>query len=220
MIVLLVRHGQTDWNEEGVFRGRIDVKLNALGRRQAEIVGGVFSEIPLAAVYSSPLSRAMETAECIAGQQQPAGITAQPCSELIDIDFGEWEGMRSTEVRSAYPDTYRLWKRHPEKVRIPGAETLQDVRTRMVSGLHAVLSENADRTVALVSHGLTNKVMLCALLGLDNSHFWKIKQDNGAINIFKYTEEGTKLILMNETTHLRPISQIVKDVKNLENPLG
>jgi broad specificity phosphatase PhoE len=219
MIVLLVRHGQTDWNEEGVFRGRIDVKLNALGRRQAEIIGRVLSEIPLAAVYSSPLSRAMETAECIAAQKH-AGVTVQPCSELIDIDFGEWEGMRVTEVKSAYPDVFELWEGHPEKVRIPGAETLQDVRTRMVSGLHAVVSENAGRTMALVSHGLTNKVLLCALLGLDNSHFWKIKQDNGAINIFKYTAEGTKLILMNETTHLRPITEIVEDVKNLENPLG
>jgi broad specificity phosphatase PhoE len=218
MIALLVRHGQTDWNEEGVFRGRIDVELNARGREQAEIIGDALRTVPLAAVYSSPLSRALETAECIAKRQR--GRAVQTRKGLTDIDFGEWQGMRMSDVKSRYPDIYELWESHPERVGIPGAETLQDVRERMTAGLDAILARNRERTVALVSHGLTNKVLLCALLGLGNSHFWKIKQDNGAINIFKYTGEGSKLILMNETSHLRPISEIVEDVKNLENPLG
>jgi broad specificity phosphatase PhoE len=218
MIALLVRHGQTDWNEEGVFRGRIDVKLNARGREQAQIIGDTLSAVPLSAVYSSPLSRALEMAERIA--QRHENVPVQKKGELIDIDFGEWQGMRISEVRSTYTDLFRLWESHPERVEIPGAETLQDVRKRMTAGLDAILSENPEGTVVVVSHGLTNKVLLCAILGLDNSHFWKIKQDNGAINVFKYTGKGSKLILMNETSHLRPLSEIVEDVKNLENPLG
>jgi len=83
-----------------------------------------------------------------------------------------------------------------------------------------ILLRYSEGTVVLVSHGLTNKVLLCAVLGLDNSHFWKVKQDNGAINIFKYTKQGSKMFLMNETTHLRSISEIVEGMKTIENPLG
>jgi broad specificity phosphatase PhoE len=220
MIALLIRHGQTNWNEERVFRGRIDVKLNAKGCEQSEIIGDALSAVPLTAVYSSPLSRAMETAERIVQRQQQGGMQVQPHGELIDFDFGKWQGKRISEVKFTDPDIFELWESHPERVRIPGAETLQEVRERMMAGLDEILAHHPEGTVVLVSHGLTNKVLLCALLGLDNSHFWKIRQDNGAISIFKYTGEGSKLILMNETSHLQPISEIVEDVKNLENPLG
>jgi len=217
MRVILVRHGQTDWNEEGVFRGRIDIPLNTRGEKQASIIARTMRRVPLAAVYSSPLKRAYATAVSIARYHH---MDVQICNELVDIDFGEWQGLKRSDVVQRYPDIFRVWEVTPEKVEIPGAETLDEVRERLMRGLNAILSEYPEETVVLVSHGLTNKVLLCAVLGLDNSHFWKIKQDNGALNVFKYTGAGSKLFLMNETTHLRTVAEIIEDMKSIENPLG
>ncbi len=216
MRVLLVRHGQTDWNEEGVFRGRVDIGLNSRGRQQADIIGQRLRKVRLDAVYSSPLSRAVETAERIVSFH---GKKVQLCDELVDIDFGRWQGLKQTDVRTRYPEVYRVWETAPQKVRIPEAETLDDVQARLLTGLKKIAHIHPDGTVVLVSHGLTNKVLVCAILGLDNSHFWKVKQDNGAVNIFKYTEHSSKLFLMNDTSHLRTIDEVVESMKYIENPL-
>ncbi len=217
MRVILIRHGQTDWNESGIFRGRIDVKLNPNGIRQAEIIGEVLKNVHIDAVYSSPLSRAFDTATAIARYHS---LTVEVYEPITDKNFGEWQGLNRSEVESRYPVIFGVWLSAPEKVEIPNGETLSQVRQRLVVGLKEILSRHPEGTVVLVSHGLTNKVLLCAMLGLDNSHFWKVKQDNGAINIFKYSGNGSKVFLMNETTHLQSIGEIVEDMKKIENPLG
>jgi broad specificity phosphatase PhoE len=217
MQVILVRHGQTDWNKEGIFRGRIDVKLNEAGIREAEVIGEKLRGTNPDAVCSSPLSRAMDTARCIASfRNKPVN----PLVEFVDMEFGSWQGLSREEVRERYPKLFEKWKRLPDRVRIPGAETLGGVRKRVLRGLDTLLEMNPDGTVVIVSHGLINKVLLCAVLGLGDSHFWKIKQDNGAINLFTYSRQGTKLVMMNDTTHLRSVDRIVESMKSPENPLG
>jgi broad specificity phosphatase PhoE len=216
MQVILVRHGQTDWNREGIFRGRIDVKLNASGLREAEIIGEALRGADIDAVCSSPLSRALETALRIAPDDGPV----EALDEFTDMDFGAWQGLPREQVRKRYPELYDKWVTTPERVRIPGAETLGGVRRRALEGLDSLLEKHSGETVVIVSHGLVNKVLLCAVLGLEDSHFWKIKQDNGAINLFTYTREGTKLVMLNDTTHLRGVASIVESMKSPENPLG
>ena len=217
MRVILVRHGQTDWNQEGIFRGRIDVELNAEGIQQARTIGEKLSKIAVDGIYSSPLSRAMETSEIIASFRNRA---VQVLDELTDIDFGKWQGLSQPEAKERYPQIYTTWERRPEKVKIPDAETLDDVRIRVINGLNSILSDQPDGTVIVISHGLVNKVLLCAVLGLANSHFWKIKQDNGAVNVFKYTEHGSKVFLMNDTSHIRTMNEIIEEMRFIENPLG
>ena len=136
------------------------------------------------------------------------------------MNFGEWQGLKRPEVESRYPDLFRVWLSAPQKVEIPNGETLSQVRKRLVSGLEMLRSLHQEGTVVIVSHGLTNKVLLCAMLGLHNSHFWKVKQDNAAINIFKFTGQGSKVFLLNDTTHLRSIGEIVEEMKKIENPIG
>jgi broad specificity phosphatase PhoE len=217
MQVILVRHGQTDWNKEGIFRGRIDAKLNADGIREAQVIGEKLRGTDPDAVCSSPLSRAMDTARCIASYR---GKTVKTLEEFVDMDFGLWQGLSRAQVKERYPKLFEKWVNAPERVRIPGAETLEGVRKRVLKGLDALLEEYDGGTVVIVSHGLVNKVLLCAVLGLGESHFWKIKQDNGAINLFTYSRGGTKLVLMNDTTHLKSVEGIVEGMKSPENPLG
>jgi broad specificity phosphatase PhoE len=217
MRVILVRHGQTEWNSRGIFRGLIDIELNECGERQARLTGEKLSSLEIESVYSSPLSRALKTARVIAGFHD---IAVEVADELTDMNFGSWQGLSRDQVKDRYPDIFRTWEKSPHTVEIPEAETLSEVRKRIERGLKRILTNHGSSTVVMVSHGLIIKVMLCVVLGMDNSHFWKLRQDNSAVNIFEYAEEGTKLFLMNDTAHLQPVDEVIESMKNLEDPLG
>jgi len=199
--VYLVRHGQTAWNKEEVFRGRADIPLNETGRKEALLTGQYLRGVKVDWVYSSPLSRAVETAEAIARSQgKGVGIL----EGLIDIDFGQWQGISHEEVKKRYEELYRQWKDTPHLVRFPGGETLGEVRERALGAIHGVIADHAAHILVMVSHRVVNKVLLCGLLGLDNSHFWQIGQDTGCINILEFGE-GFTLRCVNDTCHLRAI---------------
>lgn len=200
--IILVRHGRTEWNKFERFRGRVDVELDETGRRQAEAAAERIAQWEVAAIYSSPLKRAMTTAQIVADR---LGLTVQPLEGIIDMDFGEWQGLPIDEAREKYGALFDLWRYRPEKLEIPGAETLEDVRKRVVAAIDEVVAKHEDQTIALVGHRVVCKVLLCHLLGLDNSHFWQIAQDDTAINLFEIWEGKPSVILINETCHLRDI---------------
>ncbi len=199
--VYLVRHGQTAWNREEVFRGKADIPLNEIGRKEALLAGQYLREVMVDSVYSSPLSRAVETAEAIAQFQ---GKEVLVLDGLIDIDFGRWQGVSHEEVKERYGSLYRQWKDTPHLVRFPGGESLKDVRERALKVIRELISGHIDETLVMVSHRVVNKTMLCGLLGLDNSHFWQISQDTGCINILEFGE-GFTLRRLNDTCHLMTI---------------
>lgn len=202
--IYLVRHGQTAWNKEEIFRGRTDVPLDETGLRQAELAGEYFREVKIDAIYSSPLSRAWQTAERIAKFHH---LWVQPLEGIIDMSFGQWEGHPHQEIREMDRETYRQWREEPHQARLPGGETLDEVRSRAMAALEEVVRLNSGKTIVLVSHRVVNKVLLCGILGLDNSHFWQIVQDPTAINLIQYQNGKYILYLMNETCHLKPLKQ-------------
>ena len=203
--IVLIRHGQTAWNREARFRGRADIALEAFGLKQAGVTGQyVASRWPVVAVYASPMQRVMQTAEAIAHAQ---GLTAQPLEGLMDIDFGEWQGCLVEEAAQRDPDLYRAWLEAPHTVIFPGGEGLDDVRKQALATLDEVVARHPGQTVALVSHTVVNRVLLCAVLGLSNAHFWRLEQDTCAVNVFDVTEDGTYIIgLLNDTSHLQGLS--------------
>jgi len=200
--IYLVRHGQTAWNKEEIFRGRTDVPLDETGLKQAELVGEYFREIKIHAIYSSTLSRAWETARKIA---QFNDLKVQPLPGIIDMSFGKWEGRPHQEIREKDSKTYRQWVEKPHLVRLPGGESLDDVRVRAMAALEEVIRKHPEKTLVLVSHRVICKVLICAILSLDNSHFWQITQDTTAINMIQYRKGKYILSLMNETCHLKPL---------------
>ncbi len=200
--IYLVRHGQTAWNKEEIFRGRTDIPLDETGLRQAELAGQYFKDLKVHGIYSSPLTRAWQTAERIA-QFHP--LKVQRLEGLIDMSFGKWEGHAHEEIKKIDPETYQRWREEPHAIRFPGGETLEDVRKRAMNALHEVIQKHPDQTLVLVSHRVVNKVLLCGILGIDNSHFWQIAQDTTAINRIQYQKGHYVLSLMNETCHLKPI---------------
>ncbi|TES87401.1 MAG: histidine phosphatase family protein [Dehalococcoidia bacterium] len=200
--IILARHGETEWNVAEVFRGQIDIDLNETGVKQAELLSGYLSTSAIAAVYSSPLKRALKTAEIIA---QPHKLEVDVDPDLIDFNFGKWQGLSHQEVKEKYRDLYATWITHPEQVRIPDGEALEDVSKRVIRVRNKVI-ENHRGTVVIVGHRVVNKVMICTLLGLDNSHFWKIRQDTCGISIFSYLNEQFILTKHNDTSFLRPVA--------------
>jgi len=201
--LILVRHGETEWNVEEVFRGRIDVKLNETGVRQAELLAEYLRGIKIDAIYSSPLRRALNTAEAIAGYHK---LEVETTPGLRDCDFGRWQGLTLKEVKDKYKELYAEWVNSPHLVKPPHGESLDEVRERALPVVDEVIAKH-EGTVALVSHRVVNKVLICALLGLDNSHFWNIKQDVCGTTTFVYENGRFTLTKHNDTSYLRPLAK-------------
>jgi broad specificity phosphatase PhoE len=198
--IYLIRHGQTDWNKDKIFRGRADVPLNEHGRKEAAALGQHLKDVRPDACYASPLSRACETAEAAVRQH---GIAIRLDEGIIDIDYGEWQGIADADVRKRFPDLHAQWHENPHRVRFPGGESLAMVRRRARTSLERVRTDVPDGIVFMVAHRVVTKVIVCAVLGLSNAAFWKIRQDNCAYNIVELSENGAVVVVMNETCHMR-----------------
>ena len=200
--IILIRHGETDWNREQVFRGRIDVALNEVGVTQARAVQESLKDTVIDGIYSSPLSRAFETAS-IVGKNRKGAVRVE--EGFTDIDFGAWQGLSHREVKEKYNDLYETWLTQPQLVTFPGGESLDDVQKRSLQALEGTVKNNPGKTLALVSHRVVLKVLLCTILGLELSHFWYLRQDTCAINSFECKDSHYFLTLLNDTCHLRAV---------------
>jgi len=199
--IILVRHGETEWNRVERFRGRADVPLNEKGLLQAEATArGIESRVSAAAVYSSPLSRAMRTAQAIAERQS---LIVQIHQGLVDIDYGEWQGLSAEEVKQRWPEQLAGWYQTPHKVRIPGGESLDELRARCAATVKEIVTRHSGSAVVLVAHTVVNRIILLFILGLDNGRFWRLRQDACAVNEIEVDGEEFTLVSMNDTCHLR-----------------
>jgi broad specificity phosphatase PhoE len=202
--LIIIRHGQTAWNEgEGErLRGRADLELDEIGLRQARAAATRMALWRVTAVYSSPLRRAVTTAEILA---ESLRLKAQTLEGLIDIDYGSWQGLSLKEAEANDPDLYRLWLQRPHLATFPGGEDLEQVRERVNSSVEILVPRHLGQTVVLVSHKVVCKVLLCSLLGLDNSHFWQIQQGLCAISLVEIENDVPVMLLLNDTCHLRDV---------------
>ncbi len=203
--IILVRHGQTAWNLGEVFRGRADVPLDKTGRWQAELLAEYLGPRKLDVVYSSPLVRALETAEAVAarhGGRHRLAVEVSP--GLTDIDFGEWQGLTPGEVRERYGDAYAAWHDRPDEARIPAGEGLAEVRERAMAVISDLVS-GAESAAVVVSHRVVLKMLVCAMLGLDNSYFWTFRLDTGGTTVFSHHGGRFVLSSYNVTSYLEPL---------------
>ena len=198
MKIYLVRHGETEWNKEGVFRGRKDIPLNERGREQAAAAGAFFADIPVDAVYSSPLSRARDTARPIG---EAVGRPVSVLDGLNDMCFGPWEGLSLEDVGRAHGKDLETWRIHPQRLRVRGAETLSTVRRRIERDLGRVPAGAG--SIVLVTHRVICKVATLTLLGIENSRFWQFTFDPASITLIDARTTPCSLVFANETCHLR-----------------
>lgn len=178
--LLLVRHAETDTALRGRCYGRLDVALSAEGRRQAGALAAALADAPLAAVYSSPLARALDTAGPIA-----AGHGLEPVADdrLREIDFGDLEGLAYDDIRAARPDVFQAWMQTPTSVRFPGGESFGDLRERVLAVVRAVRERHPGEAVAVVAHGGVVRVVLADALGLADGAVFRLDQAYGGVSV-------------------------------------
>lgn len=198
--ILLVRHGETDWNRARIFRGVYDIPLNDNGRRQAGHVAEALSSQVIDVGYSSPLSRAAETASIVL---EPHSIHAKPHNGLLDFNYGDWTGKAESEVAERWSEEYTVWKDHPHEARIPGGDTLKEVYHRAFIAMEQIAQSHDGQTVALFAHRVINKLLILGALGLALDRFPFILQGNCCINKFTRVEGGYLIDYINDTSHIR-----------------
>lgn len=197
---ILVRHGQTEWNRGAErFRGHADLPLNETGLAQAQKVAARLADEKIAALYSSPLQRALQTGQPLSDLRH---LEIQKHIGLLDIDFGAFEGMTLDEARQAFPEVAEKWIAAPGHVKFPKGDSFKVVRSRIEQMLEELAGRHAGETVALVSHKVICSATLCAVLGLPADALWRIQQDNACINIFEKRDAGWIVTLMNDVSHL------------------
>lgn len=187
--VLLIRHGLNDWVGKRLAGRTPDVHLNEHGRNQAQTIVSVLNELPIKSIYSSPLERAVETAQPLALSKSLHVI----CNEnLQEIDFGDWQGKTIKQLRKL-----KLWKlvhQEPQKFRFPGGESFVEAQIRLTSVIETYLSAHQeDEIVACFSHSDSIRLILANYLGLPLQNFHKIAVDTASISVL-FSKNGETFV--------------------------
>jgi phosphoserine phosphatase len=197
--LFLVRHAETDWNRDRRYQGWTDSSLSEVGRVQAEAVARALATPALAAIYSSPLTRARDTAEAIA---RPHKLTVQVAEAFKEMGFGQWEGLRLADARDRDQALYQSWLDTPHLVTPPGAEALGDVKARVLAGLETLRSAHDGGSICLVTHAIVARVLILEALGLPLSRIWSIQVSPTGISELEFRPDWTALHRMNTLVHL------------------
>lgn len=196
---ILFRHGQTTWNVGERFRGHADLPLDDTGLSQARSIAARLGNEEIAVIYSSPLRRALQTAQPLADALH---LSIQIHDGLNDIDFGALEGMTVQDAQQAFPEVMETWLTRPGHAKFPKGDSFKKLRARIEAMLEGLSTKHAGQTVALVSHKVVCGALLCVVLGLDADALWRIQQDVACINRFEWREPNWVVTLVNDVNHL------------------
>lgn len=205
MNLLLIRHAVNDWVGERLAGWTPGVHLNNEGRAQAAALAQRLETVPLAAVYSSPLERTLETAHPLA---QAHGLTVQVREGLGEAQYGDWTGRALKELKDE-----ALWpviQVYPGGARFPGGESMRETQARIVAELDAIRDAHPGQTVAVVSHSDPIKMAVAHYTGLALDLFQRIAISPASVTAFAFAQYGPRLIFLNVTDPL-PSFKIEKE---------
>ncbi len=198
MKAYLVRHTETEWNEESRFIGRTDLGLSIKGKERAEILADRLKPVEFERIYSSPYRRAIETANFIKINNDQKII---PVEDLKEIDFGAWEGRTIDELMDHSPEVIGRWLEDPISEVIPEGEHWSDFGHRVRSAYDDIISNNSMGNILIVSHGGPLKNILGYVLDLPTISYWKFTISHGSISVIEYKQDRTYLTLLNDYCH-------------------
>jgi probable phosphomutase (TIGR03848 family) len=204
MVLFLIRHAENDYVRTGRLAGWTPgVHLNDEGRRQAEALGERLATAKFQAVYSSPLERAVETAEAIVGHH--AGIELQVEREVGEVQYGDWQGKRLRKLSRT-----RLWQvvqNYPSGARFPNGESLREMQFRVVGALEHIAERHPGGTAAVVSHSDVIKAVVAHYCGMHLDLFQRIIISPASISILALDRLGPRIMRLNDTSHLENLKQ-------------
>ncbi|HEY5907738.1 MAG TPA: histidine phosphatase family protein [Vicinamibacteria bacterium] len=198
--LLLVRHGATQLTAENRFSGAVGVDLSEEGRRQAQRLGERLADDPISAVYCSPLSRTVETADIVA---KPHGMTPVHRDGLREISHGRWEGLTRDEVEARYPGEYEDWEADPFTFAPEGGESGLAVLARALPVIREIVLAHEGKNVLVVSHKATLRILLSSLLGFDARGYRdRLDQSPACLNVVDFKDPvRARLMLFNDVSH-------------------
>lgn len=203
--IIIIRHGETEWNQTGRFQGHSDVPLSKTGRAQAETLGQNLAIDYVDAIYASDLIRAMETAAPLAAR---FGLTVTPDPLLRELNFGAWEGRSFSDVNAENPNAMKQFYNDPECADIPDSEPFPDFQKRVAGRVREIAELHRGKRIVIVSHGASIRILLADILAMPIRSIWHISQLNTAVNKIRFEDDGFAIVtLMNDTSHLLGVGQ-------------
>ena len=200
MQLLLIRHGETDWNVSLRYQGHGPVPLNVRGQTQARLAGQRLKHSGATTLYASDLTRAWETAQIVG---ESLRLQPQSMPELREIDVGQWEGLTPEELYRRFPDHMKEFDRDPARTVRLGGESYAQLQARALVALNYIqATHRPDEVVVAVSHGGTIRALLCHVIGLDLRYFGRLWLDNGSISELRHSTNGWRLTRLNDAAHL------------------
>lgn len=200
MTLVLVRHGHVEGIKPEKFRGQVDLPLTELGRSQAAMTAHYLERFgPFEAIYSSPLTRCLDTAAAIG---RVCGIDPIPLPELIDINYGVWQGRTRDAVSREDPVRFESWMTRPDLTVVGGADSLQTVQGSLVHALQMFRERHDGKTVVAVGHDSSNRIFLLTALEMPLSRYWSLRQDPCCVNVIEFDGYRCTVGRINETAHL------------------
>jgi broad specificity phosphatase PhoE len=205
MNLILIRHGETDWNRIGRCQGVADIVLNENGKKQARELAHSLRDHNIKAIYSSDLKRARETAQHIAEHHN---ITVQLEPGLQEMNQGDLEGLSFPDIRDKYAEVLKQWRESPETLRLPSGESLVEVQNRAWKVFEKVNQNHIGETVVVVSHNLTIITLLCKITRVGLKGFRDFHIEATSKNIIISEDGSLRIDVINDVSHLSPMESI------------
>jgi len=198
--IILVRHGETKWNFERRIVGHTEIELNKTGHRQAQQLALALSDHKVSAIYTSPLRRARQTAEAIASKHD---IEIEMEDALKEFDAGDMNGLTIDEVNRKYENFFERWVQGDPELRMPGGESVSDLRRRTWPVVGRIVERHPGGTVIVVSHTIVILTVINTALGMALADFRKMRVNVGSISILEFGGSSASLLRFNDTCHWR-----------------
>ncbi len=197
--VLLVRHGQTNSNITGFYMGWSDEDLNEVGYTQARRLSSRLARLPIASVSTSPLRRTYTTATILT---KPHNLKPKVLDELIEIQFGDWQGLHMDDIQQKWPELWQQSRTDPSEMTMPNGESFLQVTERAIRAFEKVVQAHRGKQVAIVTHDVVIRVLVAHILGVSNSIYRRFEIVNTSLSVIRVMNSSSHLIALNDTTHL------------------
>lgn len=194
--LVLIRHLDADESLRGRVFGALDVPLSSAGERRAALLADALADLPLAAVYSSPLQRALATAKLLAAGR---GLVPVVHEGLRELDFGDLEGRTYEAIEANWADVFRSWMRHPSRTAFPGGESFAELRSRVLAAVDEIRALHPSGAVVVVAHGGVVRAVLADALLLPDDALFRLDQSHGGVSVVDWLGNVPLLRAMNVT---------------------
>jgi len=212
MRLIIVRHGESEWNRIGRYQGQLDAPLSELGLQQAAALADRLRNEPIDAIFTSPLQRAAETARAIARHHQ---WTPEVEPALLEIHHGDWQGLLADDVITRYGEGLREWRAYPTRSQMPNGESFSNILKRVMDFKERICEHYHGKNVLISTHDVVVKILVADALGMNMDRINRIWVTNASISVIEYGDDLPYLISLSEACHLGRLESVREHQKAL-----